>query len=225
MTKHFFTGLLSLLFILFLAGCKPLDEKFLSEGSIEYDASVVDPNSPMADMAPSSMTIKFKNNMSCVEMNAGMGLFSTAFITNPETKTLIQLVRLMNKKFSLVQNEEQLKKENELFNLEIIPTKQTKLIAGYKCKKAVAHYKGGNSPDFDIYYTQDLNIKNPNFANPYSMIDGVLMEYQMKKFGVEMKFTAKSVLKGDIDDSTFNLPQDYKAITNKEMNDLILGLQ
>ena len=57
------------------------------------------------------------------------------------------------------------------------------------------------------------------------MIEGVLMECQMKKFGLEMKLTAKSVTKEDIDDATFELPQAYKPVTRKEMNDLILGLQ
>src|ERR1035437_692720 len=87
-------------------------------------------------MAPSKMTVKFKNNLSSAEMSAGMGLFSTSFIADPQKKSLIQLVKLLNKKFSMVLNETDLKKENELFNLEIIPSKETKMIAGYKCEIA-----------------------------------------------------------------------------------------
>lgn len=225
MKKRFFANLLGLIYLLFWAACKPTDEKFISEGTIEYAASVVDQSNPMASMAPSKMTVRFKNNMSNAEMSAGMGLFTTSFISNPETKSLIQLVKLLNKKFSLVLNEEDLKKENELFNLEIIPSKETKIIAGYKCQKATVHYKAGDFPDFDIYYTKDLNIKNSNFANPFYMIDGVLMEYQMKKFELEMKFTATCVKKEDIDDSIFELPADYKQITKEEMNTMLLGLQ
>ena len=78
---------------------------------------------------------------------------------------------------------------------------------------------------FDIFYTTELKIDNPNFATPFHMIDGVLMEYQMKKFGLEMKFTAKSVKKEDIEDSIFELPVEYKAVSLEEMNTLFEQLQ
>ncbi|MGQ0827062.1 MAG: hypothetical protein ACT4ON_01580 [Bacteroidota bacterium] len=222
MKKQFLFGLLGLLL---LAGCKTTDEKFISEGIIEYDAAVIDQSNPMAGLAPSKMSIKFKNNKSCAEMSAGMGLFSTSFISNPETKSLTQLVKLLNKKFSLVLNEAELKKENALYPFEIISTKETKLIAGYNCIKAHVKFKDDSAPEFDIYYTKELDIQNPNFANPFHMIDGVLMEYQMKKFGLEMKFTVKTVKKEFVEDTVFELPNDYKSITQQEMNDLFEGLQ
>lgn len=179
----------------------------------------------MAGMAPTKMTVKFKDNKSSAEMSAGMGLFSTTFISDPASKSMTQLVKLLNKKFSLVQDAEAVKKEVDAYPVEITPSKETKTIAGYKCKKAHVKVLDGNASEFDIYYTKGLNIKNPNFANPYSSVDGVLMEYQMKKFGLEMKFTATSVKNVDVDDDVFELPPDYKPITEKEMNDLFVGLQ
>lgn len=212
-------------FILFLGGCRQLDEKYISEGSIEFDAEVVDPNSFMASFAPKKMTVNFKNNKSCAEMSALMGVFTTSFISDPKTKTLTQLVQFGNKKFAHIKNGNDLNKDNELFNVEIIPTDSTKIIAGYKCKKAIVHYKGGDFPDYDIYYTQELNIEHPNFANLYHMVDGVLMDYQIKKFGLEMRFTAKSVKKDNIDDAIFERPAEYKLISEKEMNEFFEGLQ
>jgi len=206
-------------------GCSNADEKFISEGAIVYTAKVVDERNPMANLAPNKMTIYFKDNKSCAEMSAGMGLFSTSFISDPETKTLTQLVKLLNKKFSLVQNEQEIKKENDNYAMEITPLPQTKIIAGYNCKKAHVKLKDEYGTEFDIFYTTDLDIKTPNFANPYNQIDGILMEYQMKKFGLEMRFTATSVKKEDVDDAIFELPKDYKKISQEEMNDLFLGLQ
>jgi GLPGLI family protein len=222
MKKQLLFGLAGLLL---LAGCGTSNEKYISEGVIEYDAAVIDQSNPMATLAPSKMFIKFKNNKSCAEMSAGMGFFSTSFISNPETKTLTQLVKLLNKKFYLIQNEADLKRENASYPVEITPTKETKLIAGYKCIKAHVKIKDENASEFDIFYTKELNIQNPNFANPYFMVDGVLMEYQMKKFGLEMKFTLKSVKKETVEDATFDLPSDYKKISQKEMNELFEALQ
>jgi GLPGLI family protein len=196
-----------------------------SEGTIEYTASVVDDSNPMAAMAPSKMTVKFKNNKSVAEMSAGMGLFSTSFISNPENKTLTQLVKLLNKKLALVQNQVEIKKESDAYPVEITLLKETKMLAGYKCNKAHVKVKDDSGTEFDIFYTKELGIANPNFANPFHEIDGVLMEYQMKKFGLEMKFTAKSVKKEDVEDSMFEMPSDYKIVTQDEMNTLMEQIQ
>jgi hypothetical protein len=225
MKKSLLIAFASCIYILSFTGCGNTDEKFIAEGIIEYDAVAVDQSNSMASMAPNKMTIKFKNNKSCAEMSAGMGLFSTSFISDPETKSMIQLVKLLNKKFSLIQSEADIKKENSAFPVEITPLKETKVIAGYKCKKAHVKVNDETASEFDIFYTNDLDIKDPNFANPFCKIEGVLMEYQMKKFGLEMKFTAKSVKPEDIDDSTFELPADYKTISKEEMDNFFLSLQ
>jgi hypothetical protein len=225
MKKPLLIAFASCLYILGFTGCSNSDEKFISEGVIDYDAVVVDQSNPMASLAPSKMTIKFKDNKSCAEMSAGMGLFSTSFISDPEKKAMIQLVKLLNKKLALIQDEADIKKENDLYPMVITPTKETKIIAGYNCKKAHVKLNDEYGTEYDIYYTKDLNITNPNFANPYFKIDGVLMEYNMKKFGLEMKFTATSVKAEDIDDTFFELPADYKVVPKEEIDELFLGLQ
>ncbi len=210
---------------MFCGKCNTGGGKVGDEGTIEYTASVVDQANPMAGLAPSKMIIKFKNNKSCAEMSAGMGLFSTSFISDPEKKTLTQLVKLLNKKLSLVLNAAQIEKENAAYKFDLTPLKGEKMIAGYKCKSAHVKMHDDFETEFDIFYTTDLKIDKPNFANPFHMIDGVLMEYQMKKFGLEMKFTAKSVKNEAIDDAAFELPAEYKAVSAEEMNTLFEQLQ
>src|SRR3954471_10306122 len=174
--------------IIWAAGCKETDEKFISEGEIEYSAKVIDQSNPIASMAPSKMTIRFKADKSCAEMSTGLGLFSTSFISDPSEKTVTQLVKILNKKFMLIQNEKSIEKENAVYSFRFIPTKETKLIAGYNCTKVHVVPTDETMPPFDLYYTDELNIKDPNFASPFKEIKGVLMEYQMKKFGLEMRF-------------------------------------
>lgn len=225
MKKRLFQSVSGILLLLIVGSCGQDNGKAVDEGVIEYTASVVDQANPMAGLAPSKMTIKFKNNKSCAEMSAGMGLFSTSFISDPEKKTLTQLVKLLNKKLSLVLNQAAITKENELSKFQLTPLKGTKMIAGYKCSSAHVKMEDDLQTEFDIFYTNELKIDNPNFANPFFMIDGVLMEYQMKKFGLEMKFTAKSIKKEDVDDATFELPAEYKPISAEEMNTLFEQLQ
>ncbi len=207
------------------AGCKRMDEKFISEGEIIYDATVIDQSNPMATMAPSKMIVRFKGDKSCAEMSAGMGLFSTSFISDPEKKSVTQLVKILNKKFLSVQGEKSINDENQLFPIELVTTNETKIIAGYKCIKAHVIPKDKSTAPFDIYYTEELNIKQPNFTNPFYKVNGVLMEYQLKKFGLEMKFVAKTVKNDLVDDKCFQIPRDYKKVTEKEMKDIFDDLQ
>ena len=99
--------------VIWAAGCKEVNEKFISEGEIEYSAKVVDQNSSMASMAPNKMTVRFKSDKSCAEMSTGLGLFSTSFISDPSTKTVTQFVKILNKRFMLVLDEKSIEKENK----------------------------------------------------------------------------------------------------------------
>lgn len=215
-----------LICIFLVVGCKQKDDKFISEGRIEYDVTVVnDDGSGMASMFPQKMTIKFKNNKSCATMSAGMGLFSTSFISNPETGTHTICMKLLNKKMVAIQNTFDIERENSEFVYDLVPTQEKKMIAGYNCFKVHVKPKNNNQQEFDIYYTKELDFTNPNFANPFYKIDGVLMQYQIKKMGIELRFTATSVTAEDVEDDNFTYTADHKRISGKEMNDIFKDLQ
>ena len=215
----------SLLLLVFIAGCGGSNGKIVSEGIIEFEASAVDPNNPMADLAPSKMLIKFKDHKSVVEMSAGMGLLTMSFITDYNNKTVTQLVKLLNKKYVSVANGEAIQTDADNNKLKIQKTNDTKIIAGFRCKKAVVTSEDKSRPPFDIYYTDEIEIDQPNWSNEYSEIEGVLMEYQLKRYNLELRFTARKVAKASIDDSDFETPPDYKTISQKELEDLFVGMQ
>jgi hypothetical protein len=213
-----------LLLGLMLSACKYANPKYINEGIIEYDAKVVDENHPMAGLAPGKMTVKFKNNMFAAEMSS-MGVFTTTFIANANKKTLTQLVKVFNVKQACIDDEKTMQKENEEYKLEFKETNEIKEIAGYKCKKVIATRADDPTVKFDVYYTEEMNLVNPNFSNPYAKIKGMLMEYRLKKFGLEMTFTALGVKKEDIPDEEFELPAYYKVISKKEMDEFFKSIQ
>ena len=209
----------------FLASsCKYANPKYINEGIIEYDAKVVDEDHPMAGLAPGKMTVKFKNNMFAAEMSS-MGVFTTTFIANPAKKTLTQLVKVFNVKQACIDDEKMIQEENDAYKLNFTETKETKEIAGYKCKKLIATMADDPTVKFDVFYTEEMNVTNSNFSNPYSQVKGMLMEYRLKKFGLEMTFTALGVKKEEIPDEEFELPAYYKVISKKEMDDFFKSIQ
>lgn len=228
MRRYYNCLLLStILLVLFIVGGCGIgsSDKEVSEGYIEFEAAAVDPNNPMADLAPSKMIVKFKDHKSVAEMSAGMGLLTISFVSDYNTKTFTQLVKLLNKKYASVANADEIQREISDSKIKIQKTNETKLIAGYRCKKAVISFEDNSQPPFDVYYTDEIELEKPNWSNEFSEIDGVLMEYQLKRYNLELRFTAHKVVKSNIEDSDFETPGDYKVISQKELDDLFVGMQ
>lgn len=225
MGRNLFYSAVVILFVI-IAGCgRGSNGKVVSEGIIEFEASAVDPNNPMADLAPNKMLVKFKDHKSVAEMSAGMGLLTMSFVSDYNNKTVTQLVKLLNKKYASVANADDVQKEIANSKLRIQKTNETKMIAGYRCKKATISYEDNSRPPFDVYYTDEIELEKPNWGNEYNEIDGVLMEYQLKRYNLELRFTARRVTKTNVEDSDFDTPRDYKVISQKELDDLFVGMQ
>ncbi len=194
-------------------------ENSLTEGLIEYNITVVDISHPMAGFAPSSATVKFKESKFELEMST-MGIFNTTFISNPSNQTLTQMVKFMDIKSACIQKKTDLDSENGGYELKLEETKETKKIAGYNCKKVKASLLSNPAVKFDVYYTNELGMENINELSPYRSIKGMLMQYRVKKFGLELCFTADVVKNTPVKDDAFEVPAYYKIITRKEMQEL-----
>lgn len=214
--------------VIYISSCRQFtDEKYISEGVIEFkiEYPYSDENSLLVGLLPDKMQVKFKDNKVALDLTGGMGMFKIIMISNPETETAIQMVKMLNKKFAIEYSKQEVDRLFEdqfvIKNIEFINGEDS-IIAGYTCKKAIAHCSIPNR-SYTIYYTEDLDIKNPNWANPYKAINGMLMDYPIKMYNIEMHLTNPVVIKEEVDDSLFVLPDDYKIITKEEMDNLLLN--
>ena len=92
---------------LIVNSCSYTNEKYISEGVITFDAEVINKDHPLAGLAPSEMTTHFKNNHFLSEMST-MGIFVSKFITNPDNKTFISMVKIFDVKNALIENEQEI---------------------------------------------------------------------------------------------------------------------
>ena len=206
---------------------KMLGGKDISEGVIEYDITYpkLDPNSMMVSGMPNKAYLRFKDNNTSNDMSGMMGLISITYITNSKKKAVEQRLTLINKKYASTIPADDLKRLNDSYVSSVEEGSNVVQIAGYKCKEAVVKLTDGK--ETKVYYTNDIGIANPNWSNPYSKIDGVLMDFQMERYGVAMHLKAKSVLAQKIDDVTFQLPADsveYKKIVFSELEKILQDL-
>jgi hypothetical protein len=204
-----------------------LGSKGITEGVVEYDITYpkLDPNSMMASGMPSKAFLRFKDNCTSHEMSGMMGLISITYISNYTNKVVEQRLTLINKKYSSEINTGELDRLNNSYISSIEEGKKIVEIAGYKCKEALVKLIDGKI--LKIYYTNDISIDSPNWSNPYSKIEGVLMDCEMERYGVVMHLVAKSVVAQKVDDAVFTIPADtaqYKKIVFTELEKILKEL-
>ncbi len=212
---------LVIVFVLSACGEKATTEK-ISEGVIEYKATPVNPKSSMSMMFPDKMTVKFRKNYTLAELDAGVGAMHIAFLSDPNKKTFTNMVSFLDKKAAVLDSSAIRLRNYYLPDYTVTETKETKKIAGYNCQKAILKF-ADKSPDMEVWYTHDLQVSSPNWSNAFYKIDGVLMDYSLRKFGLELHFTAQSVARAQIDSTVFTVPAEYKMISEEELDQSLQG--
>src|SRR6478735_1868662 len=133
----------------------------------------------MEAMFPKSISVYFKNEFSRFEMHSAMG--NTISIGNSIKKDIIVMTDMMGQKIAVKQTEADLKKKEEEMKKEgVYPTftvtqsKETKMIAGYLCKKAIISYTvNGETEKLNCYYTEALPQMTGGDNNPaFKQING-----------------------------------------------------
>jgi hypothetical protein len=212
--------------LIFLAGScdRSGDSASDKEGVIEFQTRALDETHPLYGFAPDKATLKFKEHRFSLEMST-MGMFNMSIIGNTDDTTMAQTIKFMNIKQACIQNAKDLENENRDFELNIEETKETKKMLGFTCYKLKVTKIKEPDQKFDAWYTKDLGMENSNALTPYAKVKGILLDYRIKKWGIEMQFLAKSYKNEVVPDNTFEIPSTMKMVTREEMNKFFEDLQ
>lgn len=227
MKKSFLVITLALLTgMILIPGAKTYSQKAF-EGVVTYKISYPDNKFTESQMAmfPKILTVSIKGAKSRTDIQTGMG--NTVEISDYTTKTKLTLLDMMGQKFAIRSTWEEIQKEMSAeAKGQVQLTSETKMIAGYNCKKAIVKVDDkGTKYTYDVFYTNELGPKDANFDNAvYADIDGVLLEFSMKTPQFTMKFTAASVEKKVISSKDFDIPADYTLTTQEELRNKFGGM-
>ena len=191
------------------------------EGSIVYAMEVnstdIDPQ--QAAMMPTEKTTTVKGDLVKESMEAAFGSVNTIINTKEmESNTFMDI---MGNKMAFKLDKAMIEKMREKKpKMEIKLAPETKTIAGYNCKKAIAKNTEDNTT-VDIWYTEELPKVGNMEGEMYKEINGMLMEFVAAGMGAtEMKMTAKKVTASKVDDKEFVMPTDYKMLSPEEMKQM-----
>jgi hypothetical protein len=199
-------------------------KKMIDQGKIVYALSYpqFETDNIFTSMFPKEMAFKFKDNNTKNELKTSMAVFSTSLFANNKEKKVTHLVRIANKYSGLEMDSIEIMEEygKKPEGMVITPTDSIKEIAGYKCNHAHVSFTNDTSKYFDIFYTTEIGIKDPNWCTPFHEIKGVLMEAQITQFNMEMHMIATSVIAEEYPDEDFMITTEYQPITVEEMADI-----
>ena len=200
-------------------GCHSLHQGGSEEGVIEYKTSAVDEKGQFASMAPNLMTLKYKNDVLSAEMSTGLGIVDIKFISDDKKKLLTQLVRIISQKYlSKSDSAGAVKFLEKLPAYDVKKVDQYKVIAGISCQKAEIYRKGTSDHLFDVFFTNELGLNHPNWWNEFAEIDGLLMEYQLCRYNLNLHFIATSVKHIRVDSGSFTPKGRYNVVSQEELN-------
>lgn len=204
-----FIVIIGLFVSFFWIGCEGnfFDQR-MNEGVIEYEVSypTIDDDNIVKTFLPSTMMFTFKDNVFCSELNSSMSQFKVAFISNSNTHELQQIFKLTPKQLYAHIPKHAIDSLNllEYGKVSIVLAPDTKNIVGMHCKKAEVWCEiNGEKTSYDVFYTEDIKLEDPNWSLPFHEIKGVPLEYQVNRMGITMHFKAKKIQSQVIEASFF----------------------
>lgn len=194
------------------------------EGRIEFEIKNDGKSDPrMSMMMPKKSSMFVKNGNIRMEMEMAMGMKS-ASITDGMTGNSVTLMDMMGQKYAIESrnDDEFIKKQQEKMKVSVNQTGEQKDIAGYACQKAIVSFTDSTTSTetaLHVWYTKDLKIStnNKHIQGPFASIEGSMLEYSISQQGFSMQFTATKVVKEAVEDAKFEIPAEYKKMTQEDM--------
>lgn len=157
----------------------------ISEGKIDYTITFpdfdADEHTFLAILLPKKQVYTFKNNDFHSQVKKAM--VEINIISNTETNYFYSDLLFNEKQYF-----EGTIDQDDLDQFEIEFTDKKDTIAGFNVKQALAH--SNEHGTFELWYTEEIAMKNPNWHTPYHKIPGVLLDYTVVQNGVVMHFRA-----------------------------------
>lgn len=142
-----------------------------------------------------------------------------SYLINSKDQTVVTLINNNDQiRYLTRAGKEEYEKELKLYAAaQFKDANETKKIAGYNCKKAIAKLPDGST--FEVYYTADLIPENKQYNRRFVNLKGMPLQFEiLNKNGLKMTMEAVSVELNAIPGSYFDAPKTgYKEISRDEL--------
>ncbi len=171
---------------------------------------------------PDKMEATYTNYFVMTRIEGFMGQFTLAHIADLKENTVTTLLNFLGTKVFHRGNPGELPVGiHPLADPNVIITGDTLTICGLTSEKAIVNTDGGS---YDIYYTDKFNVKQPNLATPYPMIDHVLTDFRVQLSVLKMHLRMQNFTSDSVSSTIFIVPENFKEVSREEMETIINSL-
>jgi hypothetical protein len=202
--------------------CKEKGGKYIDQGEIHYNIDYIGNTGGMPkEVLPQNLIVSFKKDKILFEM-LGFGKSGILNLSNPDKNIYDTYFSFFTQKYYYAaQYGEKFPGFEAMDGLTIRKTSKTTIICDFNCKNAEVILPSDKNKVYNIWYTTEIKVKNPNAATPFSDIDGVLMSFFFVMGPMELHFDAETVYKKDIPDETFERRSKYERVTKETISKVI----
>ncbi len=209
-----------------ITSCNELVENGIDEGILKYKITYLEDkaDNPLISLLPSHLEMHFKDNSVSLCVKGWMGIFESVFIKQAETGNSITTLKIMNKKLYYISDSVVgFMGDSKYLDLQLKFDNQKKRILNFDCKHALVFVPSENLK-FDIFYTDEISIDNPNGNTIFEDIPGVLMEFQVEMNGIPMHLIATELVESKVPDDDFCIPIGYKEVEKREVDTIFSSI-
>jgi GLPGLI family protein len=211
--------LLVILCLIVISCKKNGDNNLVTSGRIDYSITYLntDLDKKTRGILPSRMRLEFNKKHAINLIDGFMGMYKLNSYTHFGSRKCSTVLKVLDKHYLFEGGrDEQMCCFDRMEDMEIVETAETKTIAGFLCKKALVTLPSSGET-FNIYYTEEIDLKNANVTNPYKKVKGVLMEFELDLLYLEMRFVAQKYQPIEDTDFAFKISEKSKLVSRDQM--------
>jgi hypothetical protein len=210
---------LAVVILVFSASCLHQDGKNISQGEIHYSINYAGSIGAIPkEVLPKSMVVSFKDNKILFEMISPVGNSGIMNLANPEKDIYDTYFSLFTIKYYYAAKKGEMYPGFEAMEgMELKKTDRTAVLCGFNCKNAEVTFPSDRNKKYDVWYTNEINVMNPNASSPFHEIDGVLMNFFFLIGHSELEFTAETVYRRDIPNKVFEHREKFVKASREDI--------
>lgn len=215
----------ALIFVTAACSCNKQGGKNIDQGEIHYNIEYIGNFSFPIEALPQNLVVSFKDDKILYEM-IGFGNSGITNLLNPDLDIYDTYYNFLGVKKLYYAG-----KKGELFpglegmkGLLLKKTSETLVICGYNCKNVRVSFKRNPDKFYDVWYTDEIDIENPNASTPFSEIKGVLMKFFFIINSTEFHFDAEAVYSKEVPDEVFLRKEKYVRVTREDIRGFMDGM-
>ena len=198
-------------------------QRNIAEATIVYDMEIQNGSGSQAGgtLTGATTTIFLKGNSSRTDMTSALGKEVTIY--NSKTNNAVILKEFSGQKLMITLTKDNWIAKHKMYNnIKFELTNETKTIAGYSTKKAIAKMPDGKT--FEVYYAPELIPANKEYDPTFSTLPGLAIQYEIESGKMKFKYTISKINYDAVQVSLFDFPvTGYRVMTYEENQNLKKG--